>query len=478
MGAVTLVSFLAVFLIHKPVVNRFVVTAPSPLRPRRQFFAEYALVLAAGIGVMIHNRVVHAIPFLFTLKFFVGYVATGFFIALDMALARERTGIAEALAREDALPPPAKLYPLTRRFFLVALGTAVLLVAVLGLVIARDMVWLARIAEDGISAQQALAAVLYEMVFIMLVLLIMVTNLVRSYSRNLKMLFETETGILAQVSRGDLSKLVPVATYDEFGVIAGYTNTMIEGLRHRIRLISALKMAEEVQRKLLPRHPPKRPGLDVAGASRYCDEVGGDYYDFLDLPDAWLGVVVADASGHGVGSALHMAAARAFLRSGARQYAGPERLLGAVNRFLTEDGADTGRFTALFFLEIDPARRRLVWVRAGHEPALLYDPVADIFEFLGGDGLALGVDADYPFMAYRRHDWTSGSVVVIGTDGIRETRDPDGEMFGNDRLKTLIRRHAAGPAETTMARIFDAVREFRGAADQEDDLTLVVIRLS
>ncbi|NIQ92700.1 MAG: phosphatase, partial [Deltaproteobacteria bacterium] len=104
-----------------------------------------------------------------------------------------------------------------------------------------------------------------------------------SYSKNLKLLFENETNVLERVTQGDLSRLVPVATNDEFGVIAGHTNTMIDGLRHRLQLITALKLAEEVQQNLLPTEPPSYPGLDIAGISNYCDETGGDYYDYFRL---------------------------------------------------------------------------------------------------------------------------------------------------------------------------------------------------
>ncbi|MBW2540443.1 MAG: stage II sporulation protein E, partial [Deltaproteobacteria bacterium] len=137
-------------------------------------------------------------------------------------------------------------------------------------VISRDFAWLAGIEPNPTSLAQAQLSVMYEVLFIMAVLLGLVVNLIFSYSRNLKLLFENETDILERVSRGDLSRRVPVATNDEFGVIAGHTNTMIRGLKHRIKLLSALKMAEELQQNLLPQHPPAHPGLDVAGKIIYC----------------------------------------------------------------------------------------------------------------------------------------------------------------------------------------------------------------
>jgi sigma-B regulation protein RsbU (phosphoserine phosphatase) len=332
--------------------------------------------------------------------------------------------------------------------------------------------------EQSQSAfNQATLSVAYEIFFIMGVLLAAVTTLILSYEGNLKILFANETGVLEKVSRGDLSQTVPVATRDEFGVIAGHTNQMIAGLRHRFELIAALKLAEEVQKNLLPSAPPQIPGLEIDGTSIYCDETGGDYYDYLKLSDGRLGVVVADASGHGVGAALHMTTARAFLLFAARTYAGPARLLADVNRYLTRDSSQTSRFMSVFFLEIDHQNRSLRWVRAGHDPALLFDPQSGRFRELTGEGMALGVDGDYEFRENKLDKWQPGQVVVIGTDGLHETRNASGEMFGQSRVREAIRRHGREPAGRIKDALIDTIADFRGRAPQEDDLTLVVVRL-
>ena len=174
---------------------------------------------------------------------------------------------------------------MTRKFSLVAFTTAIFVTAVVVLVFARDIVWLSKIDQNAAALARAQWSVAKEMFFIMAVLLALVVNLIVSYSRNLRLLFNNETDVLERVSRGDLSRTVPVATRDEFGVIAGHTNTMIRGLRHRTKLITALKLAEEVQQNLLPVTAPDHPGLDLSGTSIYCDETGGDYYDFFKLPN-------------------------------------------------------------------------------------------------------------------------------------------------------------------------------------------------
>jgi sigma-B regulation protein RsbU (phosphoserine phosphatase) len=378
---------------------------------------------------------------------------------------------------EIALPPPTRLYSMTRRFSMVAVATAIFVAVVIVLVISRDIVWLSTIGEDSAGLAQAQMSVSSEIAFIMAVLLVLVINLIISYSRNLKLLFKNETGVLEKVSNGDLSRMVPVATRDEFGVIAGHTNSMIEALRHRIQLLSALKLAEEVQRNLLPSGAPRVPGLDISGTSIYCDETGGDYYDYIELPNGRLGVVVADASGHGIDAALHMTTARAFLVFAARNFTGPALMLDEVNRYLTRDSVSTSRFMSMFFLEIDPQKRSLRWVRAGHEPAMVYLPEADDFSELAGDGMAMGVTTDYTFKEYTAGELKPGSVVVITTDGISETRNPEGEMFGVDRLRETIRNQSGNEAEQIKAAVIESVDAFRGSAAQEDDITLVVIKV-
>jgi sigma-B regulation protein RsbU (phosphoserine phosphatase) len=271
--------------------------------------------------------------------------------------------------------------------------------------------------------------------------------------------------------------MVPVTTRDEFGVIAGHTNSMIQGLRHRTKLITALKLAEEVQQNLLPQDAPEHSGLELTGTSIYCDETGGDYYDFFKLPNNNLGVVVADASDHGVGSALLMTTARAFMISGVHNFQGPARLAGEINQFLTRDSSRTSRFMSMFFLEIDVPDQTLTWVRAGHEPALLYDPAKDSFENLSGKGLVLGVEAKYEYREYTYQGWTPESVLVVGTDGIQESRNKKGEMFGLDRLRETIAKHYAKSAPDIQTAVIDRLNLFRGDAAQDDDITLVVVKL-
>jgi len=252
---------------------------------------------------------------------------------------------------------------------------------------------------------------------------------------------------------------------------------MIEGLRHRIQLLTALKLAEEVQRNLLPGAPLTMPGIDLSGTSIYCEETGGDYWDYLLLPSGRIGAVVADASGHGIDAALFMSTARAFLISGAKHYEGAANLLDEVNRYLVRDSEATSRFISMFFLEIDATIRSLCWVRAGHEPALLFNPVTADFQELGGAGMALGVSADYQHDEYTQFGWYSQTVIVISTDGISESRNHTGEPFGVHRMKEIIRSHATESADCIKSALIQASQDFMTGTPQDDDMTLLVVKL-
>ena len=476
LGAILFLSFLAVLALRKPIENRFVLSAAKTSQPERQFLMDLGLCLTAGMLAMAFNIAAFGFPIASGIKLMIGCAVAGFFLSLDTALARERIAIKNSIAGNQVLPPPGRLYSMTKKFSLVALATTIFVSIVIILVFTRDIVWLSKMEQNEAALLQAQLSVAYEVSFVFMVLLALVVNLIISYSRNLKLLFANETRILERVSQGDLSRKVPVATRDEFGVIAGYTNSMIDGLKHRSELISALKLAEEVQQNLLPQEAPEIPGLDIAGTSIYCDETGGDYYDYFKLPSDKFGVVVADASGHGIGAAMHMTTVRAFLHFGIRSYQSPAGLLSDVNHYATRDSAATSRFMSMFFLEIDLSEQTLRWVRAGHDPAKIFGPSNRRFDRMSGEGIALGVIGDYTYTDYTLQGWEPGSVILIGTDGINETRNDAGEMFGFNRLHQVIFNNVAESAEAIQNAVIDALLSFKGNATQEDDITLVIIK--
>jgi len=242
----------------------------------------------------------------------------------------------------------------------------------------------------------------------------------------------------------------------------------------------SLSLAGEVQRSLLPEEAPHIDGLDVAGRTLSCDEIGGDYFDFLwdrQCPQDALSIVVGDVTGHGVEAALLMTTARAFLRMRASQCGGGAQILTEMNRHLARDVSNSGRFMTLSFIRIDPANRSLRWVRAGHPPALVYDPAADRFRELRGRGLPLGVDEKYQYEESVEADIGAGQIIAIGTDGIWEASDRKKSHYGIERFCEVLRRHADLKAKNILEAVFADIKNFTLGARQEDDITLVVAKV-
>lgn len=242
----------------------------------------------------------------------------------------------------------------------------------------------------------------------------------------------------------------------------------------------ALALAGEVQKSLLPQSKPDVHGLDVAGRNVSCDEIGGDYFDFLwrrENPDGPFSVVVGDITGHGVDSALLMTSARAFLRMRASQPGTISEIVSAMNSHLTQDVLETGRFMTLFYLTVDPQKDRIDWVRAGHDPAILYDPQQDTFMELKGTGVALGVNDAFKYAENRHEGLTNGQVIAIGTDGIWEAFNKKGAMFGKKRFKDIIRKNAGAGADDILNAVYNEINQFAEGQKTEDDITLVIIKI-
>ncbi len=185
----------------------------------------------------------------------------------------------------------------------------------------------------------------------------------------------------------------------------------------------SLDLASELQQNLLPKNNPQMQRLDIAGRSIYCDETGGDYYDFNTSDtgeDDQLTIAIGDVSGHGISSALLMAAVRSSLRQRLSHPGGAGGIISDINRQLVQDVEDSGQFMTMFYLNIDTNKMQAQWVRAGHEPALFYDPGTDLFEELAGSGMALGIDEDWQYEEYLKTALQSGQIIFLSTDGIWE----------------------------------------------------------
>lgn len=282
-----------------------------------------------------------------------------------------------------------------------------------------------------------------------------------------------------KLASGDFSARVTPYGRDELAEMAASFNDMAPQLVERMKLKNDMALAMEVQQHLLPGRPPAMEGMDIAALSLYCDETGGDYFDFLEFAQddaSHADIVIGDVTGHGVSAALFMATGRALLRGRAVGQPGPGALLTEVNDLLCQDTHLTGRFITLFFLRLDRGAKEMVWCRAGHDPGMLYDPAADAFELLQGSGIPLGAVPDWSYEEMRRPWLIPGQVLVLFTDGIHEARSPADGMYGKERMEAVIRREAAGPASAIVNALVADLKEFKAGLPLEDDVTLVVIK--
>ncbi len=333
-----------------------------------------------------------------------------------------------------------------------------------------------RTYPDSAMTIQQTRTVIFTNIFIFISIGILLTMLV---SKNLSSPFKEILKTLKAIKNGIYDKKVRVTSNDEIGYTGDVINEMTEGLKERKHLRQSLDLAMEVQQNLMPKADPQVPGLDIAGTSIYCEETGGDYYDYLTIGkngEGKIGVIVGDVSDHGIQSALLMTTARAFLRQRASLSSDLDRIVYDVNKQLSHDVEDSGRFMTLFFSEIDRRNNRIRWVRAGHDPAMIYDPTSNSFKDLDGSGLALGV---FEHTVYHQFEYNikPGQIILIGTDGIWESRNPDGKMFGKERFKDIIKTHADLPAKKMVGTVISALDEFSHPLEKEDDVTLVIVKV-
>ncbi|EFL51160.1 protein serine/threonine phosphatase [Solidesulfovibrio fructosivorans JJ]] len=288
------------------------------------------------------------------------------------------------------------------------------------------------------------------------------------------------TDAAGKLAEGDFDARVEATGRDEIGELGRMFNAMAPRLKAHVRLSETLALASEIQHSLLPAEPPMVPGLRFAAASRYCDETGGDYFDFIPLEGdkaGRLAIALGDVSGHGLEAALLMTTARALLRPRAKHPGAPGEVLRDVNRELTRDVYGTGRFMTLFYMEIDPAARTATFARGGHDPAMRYDPATGGIDALTARGMALGVAEEARFETGAAA-LAPGQVILIGSDGLWEAENAAGEMFGKERTRDILAKAAPDGAQAVLDALFAALDAFRGAKSLDDDVTLVVVAVT
>lgn len=308
-----------------------------------------------------------------------------------------------------------------------------------------------------------------------------------------------------RLARGDLDTWIELPNEDEFGDLASSFNEMTGAIRvaqdhilEKHKMEQELATARRIQERLLPDAMPVLDGWQITGSSDPTLQVGGDYFDFLHLPDGRLGIAIGDVTGKGVPAALLMANLQACLQG---QVIHPQDTASTITRMndLLAASTDPHMFVTFVYAELDPRTGHMITVNAGHEPLLIVRTSGEI-EHLRGGGLILGMLPDQSYIQVETH-LDPGDVMVAYTDGITEAMgpmpdgsiprlpsadDPDDDdddddlievnFFDLDRLVNVVKEHSHRSAEDIRTSVLAAVRRHVRDVPQSDDITLVVIK--
>ena len=281
-----------------------------------------------------------------------------------------------------------------------------------------------------------------------------------------------DTAGIAAFTQDDLELLTGIAGQSA----AALGNARLhEELMKRQRLEQDLHLAERIQQSFLPRRIPEIAGFTFTARYDPAYQVGGDFYDFISLPDDRIGIVVADVSGKGVAAALYMARLTRDLRYLALAESDPARVLKWMNRAVLENGQDD-LFVTLLYVVLDTQRRHLTLSNAGHMPLIIRRRApSHVVQLDGASGLPLGIMADSEYTT-EEFQMVAGDSVLLFTDGLVEAMSPSKVMFGMDRLTEALGRERS-QADEMLARIVHACQGHVLDAPQFDDTTLVCFGL-
>jgi serine phosphatase RsbU (regulator of sigma subunit) len=280
------------------------------------------------------------------------------------------------------------------------------------------------------------------------------------------------SGLNKDVLTGDIKFAEVVA--DIFGSL----RSLRELQEERVQMLTALRVAHDVQAGFFPRTLPRLPGYELAASSRSADATGGDYYDVLSLGSGRLGLVIADVCGHGLGPSLLMASVRATLRGLAFREPTPEVLLSDLSKAMYDDLLPNRRFITLLYGVLAPEEHRFHFANAGHGPiALRFRAATGEFHSLVEDdarGCPLGIFRE-SYRGCTPVPLVPGDLLVLGSDGVVETRC-DGEKFGMGRLMDFLRQRKNQPLNEMIDALMEATTEFHEKDHPDDDLTLLLVR--
>ncbi|MCZ6652307.1 MAG: PP2C family protein-serine/threonine phosphatase [Planctomycetota bacterium] len=274
--------------------------------------------------------------------------------------------------------------------------------------------------------------------------------------------FTTDDERLAEM----LSALAGVAIQRQF---------LMQEYAEKQKLERDLDLAREIQRGYLPQENPRVPGFEIAGWNKPADQTGGDAFDFIPTDDGRLGLLIADATGHGVGPALMVAECRALLRGLASITVDLTQIMAKANEVLVED-LQEGRFVTVCLAFLNSETSTISHLSAGHAPLIHYVAADDHFVELPAATLPLGITENLPTGLAPDIVLDPGDLFILITDGFFEWIRAGGEQFGMKRLYDVIRSNRQSPCSEIIERLHRAVVEFGQGAPQEDDLTAIIVK--
>ncbi len=241
------------------------------------------------------------------------------------------------------------------------------------------------------------------------------------------------------------------------------------------KLNREIEDAQKVQELLLPRTMPESQFFEFAATYTLANRVGGDYYDFIPLPDGRMMVVIADVAGHDIASALVMAMGRSLVQILSTITSAPSEILARTSRFLRRD-TQAARYITMFLAILDPRSMSLVFSNAGHNYPLFLPQGSEQFENLETGGFPLGLVDDFNYMEETRQ-LHPGDLLVLYTDGVIEAQSPTGDMYDLERLQKSVLSERTQPLESITQGVYRRLTDFVGSNQLQDDMTFVTVRV-
>ncbi len=335
--------------------------------------------------------------------------------------------------------------------------------------------------ESGVDDPRLATMITLLAVFLLGVLLIML--LVSIFVKPIQVLSD---GVRA-IGEGSFGEKIPIDGPAEIGAIAAVFNEITQKFKkaqdsilEQEKLHKEMEVAKQIQQSLLPKNMPAVSGYDIATLYHAAAEVGGDYYDFVQVDDDTIGVVVADVSGKGVPGSLVMTMIRTALRMEARGNKNASDVMARMNDFVTDD-MRKGMFVTMFYVILDSKNRIISYASAGHNPMILYRHETNETYFLNPKGFPVGINLPDQSLFRKsinveKIKLKKDDMLVIYTDGVTEAMNEKREQYGEERLLEVIKKYGHMHPKEFISNLENDIRKFTGGNPQNDDITIVAVK--